>query len=182
MLRLARSLAAVPAILLALAGISPAAQSVAASNSATQSIAIDDVTSIEIHVTANCVKADSQCYFDTAANLRTPDGPAPFPDDVYAKQNTTVRSTNRLVYVADADFSAANTRMFKSISDVEYATVYFGGGPPDKFMLHGNSHTVDWSTGRPNTDAGFIACAYIQVVYGGVNLTTPTACAQTTYA
>ena len=181
MKRLAGSLAAVSAALLALGAVTPAPQATAAANTATASIPIDDVTSIEIHVTANCVKADNQCYFDTAANLRAPDGPAPFPDDVYIKQNTTVRSTNRLVYVADADFSAPNTRMFKSIGDVEYATVYFGGGPPEKFMLHGNSHTVDWSTGQPRTDAGFIACSYILVVYAGVNLTTPTACAQTTY-
>ena len=181
MKRLTGSLAAVSLTVLTFGAITPTPLSAAASNTATQSISVDGVTSIEIHVTANCVKADNQCYFDTAANLRTPDGPAPFPDDVYARQNTTVRSTNRLVYVADADFSAPNTRMFKSINDVEYATVYFGGGPPEKFMLHGNSHTVDWSTGQPRTDAGFIACSYIQVVYGGVNLTTPTACAQTTY-
>ena len=32
------------------------------------------------------------------------------------------------------------------------------------------------------TDADYIVCAFIQVVYGGVNLTTPTACAQTTYS
>lgn len=182
MKRLAGSLAAVSATVLALAVLTPPAPSSAASNTATTSIPVDDVTSIEMHVTANCVKADNQCYFDTAANLRTPDGPAPFPDDVYAKQNTTVRSNNRLVYVADSDFSAPNTRMFKSIDDVEFATVYFGGGPPEKFMLHGNTRTVDWTTGQPRTDAGYIACSYIQVVYGPVNLTTPTACAQTTYS
>jgi hypothetical protein len=86
------------------------------------------------------------------------------------------------VYVADSDFSAPNTRMLKSIEDVEFATVYFGGGPPEKFMVHGNTRTVDWSTGQPRTDAGYIACAHIQIVYGGVNLTSPDACAQTTYA
>lgn len=181
MKRWAGSLAAVSAVLLTLPVVAIAPAS-AAENTATRSISVDGVTSIEIHSTANCVKADNQCYFTTAANLMTPEGPVPFPDDVYARQNTTVRSNNRLVYVADADFDAANTRMFKSISDVEFATVYFGGGPPEKFMFHGNSRTVDWSTGRPNTDAGFIACAFIQVVYGGVNLTTPTACAQTTYS
>lgn len=182
MKRLAGSLAAVSAAVLTLSVLTPTATSSAAENTATTSIAVDGVTSIEMHATANCVKADNQCYFTTAANMRTPEGPIPFPDDVYARQNTTVRSNNRLVYVADADFSAPNTRMFKSISDVEFATVYFGGGPPEKFMLHGNSRTVDWTTGQPRTDSGFIACANIQVVYGGVNLTTPTACAQTTYS
>ena len=168
---------------LALAVVSPVGHAAAATNSATRSIAIDDTTTLEIHSTANCVKADNQCYFDTAANLRGADGAyLPFPDDVYGRQNTTVRSTDRLVYVADSDFNAANTRMFKSINDVEFATVYFGGGPPEKFMVHGNTRTVDWSTGQPRTDAGYIVCAHIQIVYGGVNLTSPDACAQTTYA
>ncbi len=168
---------------LALAVVSPVGHAAAATNSATRSIAIDDTTTLEIHSTANCVKADNQCYFDTAANLRGADGAyLPFPDDVYGRQNTTVRSTDRLVYVADSDFNAANTRMFKSINDVEFATVYFGGGPPEKFMVHGNTRTVDWSTGQPRTDAGYIVCAHIQIVYGSVNLTSPDACAQTTYA
>lgn len=182
MKRLAGSLAAVSAVMLALPALTPTALSSAAQNTATTSISVDGVTSIEMHATANCVKAENQCYFTTSANLRTPEGPIPFPDDVYGRQNTTVRSTNRLVYVADSDFDAPNTRMFKSPNDVEFATVFFGGGPPEKFMVHGNTRTVDWRTGQPNTDAGYIACAYIQIVYSGVNLTTPTACAQTTYS
>ncbi len=104
----------------------------------------------------------------------------PFPDDFYARQNTTLRSSNRMVYL-DSDFNAPNTRMMKSIGPVEFPTVYFGGGPPQKFMVHGNTRTVDWATGQPKTDADYIVCAFIQVVYGGVNLTSPTACAQTTY-
>jgi hypothetical protein len=79
----------------------------------------------------------------------------------------------------DADFDAANTRMLKSIGDTEFATVYFAGNAP---VMQGSARTVDWQTGQPNTEAGFIACSFIQVVYGGINLTTPTACAQTTYS
>jgi hypothetical protein len=181
--RWAGSLAAVSALLLAFGVVTPTAQSVAATKTATSSIPIDPTTTLEMHATANCVKAENQCYFDTAANLVGADGAyLPFPDDVYGRQNTTVRSTNRLVYVADSDFSAPNTRMFKSINDVEFATVYFGSGPPEKFMVHGNTRTVDWSTGQPRTDADYIVCAHIQIVYGGVNLTSPDACAQTTYA
>jgi hypothetical protein len=152
----------------------------AAENSATASIPIDDVTTLEIHTNANCVKADNQCYFTSSANLLTPDGPTGFPPQFYARQNTTVRSMDRLVYL-DSDFDAPNTRMFKSIGSVEFSTVYFDGGPPEKFTLHGNTRTTDWATGRPKTDANFIACSYIQVVYAAVNLTSPTACATTTY-
>jgi hypothetical protein len=151
----------------------------AAENSATASIP-DDVTTLEVHATANCVKADGQCYFTSSANLLTPDGPTGFPPQFYARQNTTVRSTDRMVYL-DSDFNAPNTRMFKSIGSVEFSTVYFDGGPPEKFTLHGNTRTTDWATGRPKLDANFIACTYIQVVYANINLTSPSACATTTY-
>jgi hypothetical protein len=174
--------ALISATWLAMALVAPTAVSSAAQNTATASIPIDGTTTLEIHTTANCVKAENQCYFDTAANLRGADGAyIPFPDDLYAKQNTTLRSSNRLVYL-DSDYNAPNTRMEKSIGPVEFPTVYFGGGPPEKFMVHGNTWTVDWATGQPKTDADYIVCAFFQAVYGGVNLTTPTACAQTTYA
>lgn len=177
-LRVAKTLSAVFAIVLAFGVLTPPAQSAAATNTATRGIAIDEFRTVQIHVTANCVKAENRCYFDTLADLLTPDGTTGFPSDFYGKQNTTIRSTNRMVYM-DADFDAANTRMFKSISDTEFATVYFAGNAP---VMRGDARTVQFQTGQPDTDAGFIACAYIQVVFGGINLTTPTACAQTTYA
>ena len=50
-----------------------------------------------MHSTANCVKAEANCYFTTAANLRTPEGPIGFPDDLWARQTTTVRTMDRTV-------------------------------------------------------------------------------------
>jgi hypothetical protein len=170
--------ALVAATALTIALVSQAAPATAAENTATRGIAVNEFDTAQIHVTANCVKADHQCYFNTLADLLTPDGTTGFPSDFYGRQNTTIRSTSRLVYM-DADFDAANTRMFKSVNDTEFATVYFAGNAP---VMHGSARTVDWETGQPNTDAGFIACAFIQVVYGGINLTTPTTCAQTTYS
>jgi len=181
MRRFASVTALISATWLAIALVAPTAVSSAAQNSATASIPVDPVTTLEIHTTANCVKAEGQCYFTSAANLLTPDGPTGFPPQFYARQNTTLRSMDKLVYL-DSDFNAPNTRMFKSIGSVEFSTVYFDGGPPEKFTLVGNTWTTDWSTGRPKTDADYIVCSYIQVVYANVNLTTPTACAQTTYA
>jgi len=181
MRRFASVTALISATWLAMALVAPMAVSSAAQNSATASIPVDPVTTLEIHTTANCVKAEGQCYFTSAANLLTPDGPTGFPPQFYARQNTTLRSMDKLVYL-DSDFNAPNTRMFKSIGSVEFSTVYFDGGPPEKFTLVGNTWTTDWSTGRPKTDADYIVCSYIQVVYANVNLTTPTACAQTTYA
>ncbi len=183
MKRFAGSAAMISATWLATALVTPTAASSAAQDSATASIPIDAITTLEIHTTANCVKADNQCYFDTAANLPRRGWclhPVPRRHSTQSRTPLCGRS-NRMVYL-DSDFEAPNTRMFKSIGPVEFATVYFDGGPPEKFMLHGNTRTVDWSTGQPKTDADFIACAFIQVVYGGVNLTTPTACAQTTYS
>jgi hypothetical protein len=167
---------------LALGAMGAAAPAEAASKDATSSIPVDATTTLEMHATANCVKAENQCYFDTSANLRGADGAyVPFPDDFYGRQNTTLRSSNRMVYL-DSDFNAPNTRMLKSIGPVELPTVYFGGGPPEKFMVHGYTRTVDWTTGQPKLDADYIVCAHIQIVYGGVNLTSPDACAQTTYS
>lgn len=160
--------------------VAPTSVAWAAENTATASIPVDEFTTLEIHTTANCVKADGQCYFTSAANLRTPEGITGFPPQFYARQNTTVRSMDRMVYL-DSDFDAPNTRMMKSIGPVEFPTVYFEGGPPEKFMVHGNSRTTDWATGRPKLDADYIVCSYIQVVYANINLTSPTACAQTTY-
>ena len=138
------------------------------------------MTTLEMHVTANCIAAQANCLFNTAANLRTPEGVVGFPGDLYARQNTTLRTMDRTVYL-NSDFDAPNTRMFKSIGPIEFSTVYFDGGPPEKFTLHGNTWTTNWKTGQPETDADYIVCSYIQVVYANVNLTTPTACAQTTY-
>jgi hypothetical protein len=162
-----------------IAVIAPTPVASAAENSAVQSIPVGDGTSVEIHATANCVPND-KCYFTTSANLMTPDGPTGFPPQFWAKQNTTLRSSDRMVYL-ETDFDAPNTRLFKSINDMELSTVYFDGGPPEKFVVHGDTLTDDWSTGRLKQDADYIVCSYIQVVYAGVNLTTPTACAQTRY-
>ena len=54
--------------------------------------------------------------------------------------------------------------------------------PVEKYRLVGDTRTIDWATGLPKTDADYIVCAHIQVVYAGVNLTSPDACAQTTYS
>ena len=147
-----------------------------------------------MHVTANC--AADRCSFNTTANLLTPDGPTGFPGDAWARQTITLRSSDRNVW-QEAGYSAPSgtpradkganhdnvlSKMYKSLSDVEISVTTFGGGPIERFQVDGDSVPTDWSTGTPNTRANFITCSQIQVVYGGVNLTTPTACAQTTFS
>jgi hypothetical protein len=190
-----RLTAASAAALLAAVLLHPAS-AMAAANTATTSIPVDAGTAIEMHVTANCVQAEGRCVFNTTADLMTPDGPTGFPGDTWARQTITVRSTDRNVW-QQASYSAPSgnppdvkgenhdnvlSKMYKSLSDVEISITTFGGGPIERFQADGESVPTDWSTGQPNTRAPFIACSQIQVVYGGVNLTTPSACAQTTFS
>lgn len=164
----------------ALAAVTTMPGASAALDTADASIPVNAADTLEVHATANCVRAENQCYFTAAANLRTPQGPVGFPNDLWARQTTTLRSMDRSVYL-DSDFDAANTRMFKSIGPIEFTTIYFGGGPVEKYQLRGTTWPTDWATGQPKLDADYIVCSHIQVVYAGVNLTSPDACAQTTF-
>ena len=179
--RLAGAFVAISATVLTLAFITPTAVSSAALDTADSSIPANPADTIQMHVTANCITAEARCLFDTVANLRTPTGVIGFPGDLYARQNVTLRTMDRSVYI-NSNVATPNTRIFKSLTDNEISTVYFGGGPPDRVSLHGVAWPIDSYTGRPRTDVPLIVCSYIQVVYAGVNLTTPNACAQAAFS
>ena len=49
--------------------------------------------------------------------------------------------------------------MLKSIGPVEFPTVYFDEGPPEKYQINGYTWTTDWATGQPKTDADYIVCS-----------------------
>jgi hypothetical protein len=187
--------AATFAVLLA-AVLTQPAPATAASNSATTSIPADPATQIEMHVTANCVAAEGRCSFNTTADLLTPDGPTGFPGDTWARQTITLRGSARDVW-QEVSYSAPSgmpretkganhdnvlSKLYKETTTAEISVTYFGGGPIERFQSDGDSMPTDWATGQPNTRANFYACSQIQVVYSGVNLTTPTACAQTTFS
>jgi hypothetical protein len=194
--RLAMAGAGALLTVLSTAALGTSAGANAAVNTAVTSIAVDPATSIEMHVTADCRPAESRCFFDTTANLLTPDGPTGFPGDTWARQTVTLRSSSRDVW-QEATFSAPSgnpsdtkganhenvlSKLYKETTNVEISITYFGGGPIERFKTDGQSVPTDWGTGLPNTKAAWYACSQIQVVYGGVNLTTPTACAQTTFS
>jgi hypothetical protein len=167
--------------------IAPAAQ-----NSAFTAIPSPQGT-VEMHVTADC--SSDRCTFSTQANLLTPNGPIGFPGETWARQTITLRSTDRSVwqeayYSAPSGFPLENkeanhdnvlSTAYKSLTDVTISVTYFGGGPLTRFAVDGNSVPTDWRSGRP-TPSNFVVCSVIQVVFGGVNLTTPTACAQTDFS
>ncbi|WP_332909774.1 hypothetical protein [Mycobacterium hippophais] len=164
----------------ALMFITPNPAASAAIDTAHSSIPVNPTTTLEMHVTANCIAAESNCLWNTAANLRAPEGVIGFPGDAYGRQTTTVRTMDRGVWV-ETQFVSPNTRLFKSQTYVELSTVYFGGGPPEKFTVQGNTWPTDWRTGQHRNDVPLIVCAHIQVVYAGVNLTSPDACAQASF-
>ncbi|CAN5669430.1 hypothetical protein BH11ACT6_BH11ACT6_26140 [soil metagenome] len=190
-----KRLTAVSAVVAATLLTHPAAAA-AAADSNTTTFPIDAVTQLELHVNANCVAAEGRCYFDTRTNLMTPGGPTGFPQEFWARQTITLRSTDRNVW-QEAQYSApagmpreskgANhdnvlSRLLKSPSNAQISVTYFGGGPLERFVVDGVTVPTDWATGRPNTEADFIVCSQIQVVYGGHNVTTPPACGQTNFA
>lgn len=174
--------------------LTPPGPATAAANSAVSSIPVNPTTLIEMHVNADC--AGTVCTFNTAANLAAPGGPPlGFPGETWSRQTITLRSNDRDVW-QEADYSAPSgtpragkganhdnvlSKEYKSLRDVEISVTAFGGGPIERYRVDGTSAPLQWSTGRPALDATFIVCSHIQVVYNGVNLTTPDACAQTTF-
>jgi hypothetical protein len=153
----------------------------AASDTGDTSFPLPDGTQLEVHVTANCVSADKQCYFTVAANRRSDVGIEGFPGDLWARQTTTLRSSNRLNNL-ETQVVADNTRQYKEMGRREITTIYFGGGPPERYQISGQTQPTDWQTGLPMLNADYIVCAEIQVVYSGVNITSPSTCAQTTFS
>ncbi|WP_204081056.1 hypothetical protein [Mycobacterium riyadhense] len=152
----------------------------AASNSATTLFPVDEVTQLETHSFVDC-HPNGSCDFVAGANLRTPDGPAGFPPGLWARQTTEIRPTNRLTYL-DAHATSQFERVMKSGGSDVITTVYFGEGPPDKYQTTGVIDSNSWSTGQPMTNVGVIVCTHMQVVYPGVNLTSPSTCAQATFS
>ena len=153
----------------------------AASNAGDSSFPLPDGTLLEVHVTANCPLADRQCYFTVGADRRSGDEIDGFPGDLWARQTTTLRSSNRLNNL-ETQVVAADTRQFKEMGRREITTIFFGGGPPERYLITGQTQPTDWQTGLPMLNADYIVCAEIQVVYSGVNITSPSTCAQTTFS
>ncbi|OMC40386.1 hypothetical protein [Mycobacterium sp. IS-1264] len=154
----------------------------AASNTATTLFPLDGPNQLETHMFLNCFKSDGHCDFTAGADVRAPDGGViGFPPGLWARQTTEVRSTDRLAYL-DTHASGQYERVHKAMGNDEITTVYFGEGPPDKYQTTGRIDSTDWRTGQPKTDVNVITCTHIQVVYPGVNITSPSTCAVTTFS
>lgn len=159
----------------------PAPAAGAASNTATTLFPLDGPNQLETRTVLNCFKSDGHCDFTAGADMLTPDGVTGFPPGLWARQTTEIRSSNRLAYL-DAHATGQYERVMKSMGSDEITTVYFGEGPPGKYQTTGRIDSTDWQTGQPKTDNNVIVCTHIQVVYPGVNTTSPSTCAQTTFS
>jgi hypothetical protein len=170
------------AVVAAMLALLPVAHAAAASNTATTLFPLDGPNQLETHVTLDCFSSGGFCNFTAGADTRTPDGGViGFPPGLWARQTTEVRSPNRLAYL-DTHANGQYERVHKAMGSDEITTVYFGEGPPDKYQTTGRIDSTDWQTGQPKTDISVIACTHIQVVYGGVNITSPSTCAQTNFS
>jgi hypothetical protein len=169
------------AVVVAMVTLTPAGAARAASNTATTLFPLDGPNQLETHMFLNCFKSNGSCDFTAGADMLTPDGVAGFPNDLWARQTTEIRSSNRMAYL-DAHANGQYERVHKAMGNDEVTTVYFGGGPPDKYQTTGRIDSTDWGTGQPKTDINVITCTHIQVVYSGVNITSPSTCAQTTFS
>ncbi|MBO0881127.1 MAG: hypothetical protein J2P17_12420 [Mycobacterium sp.] len=157
------------------------AVSLAASNTATTLIPLHDGTQLETHALVDCHRANGSCDFTVGADRQTGDGVTGFPSDLWSRQSTDIRSTDRLAYL-DVHASAQYDRVFKEGGHDNVTTVFMGDGPPEKYQTIGRIDSTDWRTGQPRTDVNVIVCTHIQVVYSGVNITSPSTCAQTTFS
>jgi hypothetical protein len=177
MKRLVAALAAV-GLMLALA---PPAISPAASNTATSLMPLNDGTQLETRAVLDCHRANGSCDFTVGADRKTGDGVTGFPNDLWSRQSTDIRSSDRVVYL-DVHATAQYDRVFKEGGHDNVTTIYMGEGAPDKYQTTGRIDATDWRTGQPRTDVPVIMCTHIQVVYGGNNLTSPSTCAQANFS
>lgn len=131
------------------------------------------------------------CRFTVGVQLQTPDGMTGFPPGLWARQSTEIRSSKRTAYLdvhTDggegwfADRGGPGTKVFKDGLGATITSIYTGDGPPEKYQTNGDIDVREYSTGQPKGDANVIVCTHAQVVYGGVNLTTPSTCAQTMFS
>jgi hypothetical protein len=177
MMRLVTALAGVGLMLV----LTPPAHSLAASNTATSLIPLNDGSQLETRATLDCHSANGSCDFTVGADRRTGDAVDGFPHDLWSRQSTDIRSMDRTLYL-DVHATSQYDRVFKEGGNDNVTTIYMGEGPLEKYQTTGRIDATDWHTGQPRTNKPVIMCTHIQVVYGGNNITSPSTCAQANFS
>src|SRR6201994_4645640 len=75
--------------------LAPPAVSPAASNNATTLTALPDGTQLETFVRLDCHHANGSCDFTVGADRRAGDGVTGFPNDLWSRQSTPIRPSDR---------------------------------------------------------------------------------------
>jgi hypothetical protein len=161
--------------------LTPPAVSPAASNNAVTLTPLPDGTQLETFSRLDCHHANGSCDFTVGADRRTGDGVTGFPNDLWSRQSTTIRPNDRLTYL-DVHATAQYDRVNKDGGSDEVTTIYMGEGPLEKYQTVGRIDSTSWRTGQPSLDVNVISCTHIQVVYSGVNITSPSTCAQANFS
>lgn len=184
-----RRLPMLSAALLVVGALLPPPIAAAASDTKTSLMPVNDTDQLQTHSWVECT-APPLCRFTVGVQLQTPEGMAGFPPDLWARQSTEIRASKRTAYLdvhTDGgegwfkDRGGPGTKVFKNGTGAEITSMYFGDGPPDKYQTNGSIDVLESATGRPTTDVAVIVCTHVQVVYSGVNLMTPSTCAQTVF-
>ncbi|VEG14694.1 putative secreted protein [Mycolicibacterium phlei] len=143
---------------------------------------VDEGRQLEVHATADCRKVERQCYYTASFNLRTPNGIEGFGGDLWAKQTTELRTSDRMNYLWVQWADNPNTVEHNGGSTWLLTTVYFGGGDVDRFRITGTTQPTDWATGQPKLDADYIVCSHVEASIGGRSVISPDACAQARFS
>lgn len=164
----------------------------AANDTAVKAIPVNDSPDqLEMHVFLDCPVADGRCNFNAGAHLLTPEGPQGFPKGLWARQSTEVRSMDRSVYLdvhtpggtADHwDRGGPGVKVFKESGWAVITSIFRNEGPPEKYQTVGVIDANDQATGQFRPDVKVIVCSHMQVVYSGVNVTSPPTCAQAAFS
>lgn len=177
MMRLMTALAGVGVML----ALQPPAVSFAASNTATSLIPLNDGSQLETRAYLDCHAANGSCDFTVSAGRRTGPDLDGFPHDLWSRQSTDIRSSDRTLYL-DVHANAQYDRVFKEGGNDNVTTIYMGEGPLEKYQTTGRIDATDWHTGQSRINVPVIMCTLIQVVYGGNNITSPSTCAQAKFS
>jgi hypothetical protein len=177
MMRLFTALAGVGLMLV----LTPPAVAPAAGNNATTMTPLPDGTQLETFSRLDCHPANGSCDFTVGADRKSADGVIGFPNDLWSRQSTTIRPTSRTAYL-DVHATAQYDRVMKDGGSDEVTTIYMGEGPLEKYQTVGRIDATDWHTGQPRLNINVISCTHIQVVYTGVNVTSPSTCAQANFS
>ncbi len=177
MMRLVTALAGVGLMLV----LTPPAVAPAASNNATTLIPLPDGTQLETCARLDCHPANGSCDFTVGADRRTGDGVTGSRTTCGRGRAPTSAPTDRTLYL-DVHATAQYDRVIKDGGADEVTTIYMGEGPLEKYQTTGRIDATDWHTGQPRTNINVISCTHIQVVYSGVNITSPSTCAQANFS